>query len=67
MQHRNAALFPAIALVLGLAGCGQMIDDQVTYATWKQSPPDAAALIAVKPVRFDVTFAGNDGALLCTA
>ena len=51
MQHRNAALFPAIALVLGLTGCGQMINDQVTYATWKQSPPDAAALIAVKPVR----------------
>jgi pilus assembly protein CpaD len=64
MKHRNAALsFPAIALVLGLAGCGQMINDQITYATWKQSPPDAAPLIAVKPVRFDVTFAGHDGAI----
>jgi len=63
MQHKTAALLSTIVLAIGLAGCGQMIDNHITYGTWKQSPPDAAPLISVKPARFDVTFVGSDDSL----
>jgi len=63
MQHRNAAPFLTIALALALTGCGQMLDNHITYATWKQAPPNAASRISVKPARFDVTFAGDDAAI----
>lgn len=63
MQHRKSALFLTIALALPLAGCGQMENNHLTYATWKQAAPDATSQISVKPVRFDVTFSGDDAGI----
>ncbi len=60
MQHKITARFLPIALSFALAGCGQMINNQFTYATWKQSPPDATSQVTATPARFDVTFSGTD-------
>ncbi len=63
MQHKNAALFLTIALALPLGGCGQMINNHLTYATWKQAAPKATSQISVKPARFDLTFSGQDASI----
>jgi pilus assembly protein CpaD len=60
MQNRCAAVFLTFAIALPLTGCGQMVDNHITYATWKQSAPIAKSDVSVKPVRFDVTFASDD-------
>ncbi len=54
---------PLLAFSLALAGCGQFVNDHLTYATWKQQQPDAQSQVSVKPVRFDVTFSGDDAVL----
>ena len=60
MQHRTSLAVLLLAAALPLAGCsGQMIN-HIPYATWKQSPPEAASQVTVKPVRLDVTFNGED-------
>lgn len=63
MQHRTAVLILTLVLAIPLAGCGQMENNHITYATWKQAAPDATSQISVKPTRFDVTFSGNDAAI----
>lgn len=61
MQNRNAALLLISALALPLAACGQVVNDHITYALWKQNAPPASTVVTVKPVRLDVAFA--DGAV----
>lgn len=63
MQHRTAIAALLLAAALPLSGCGQMVNDQITYATWKQSPPDATSQITAKPVRFDISFNDSEGAI----
>ena len=63
MKHRNRSLILTLSLALPLFGCGQMFNDHITYATWKQSAPDATSQVTVKPARFDVTFTGDDAGI----
>jgi pilus assembly protein CpaD len=63
MKHRTAIALLLLAAALPLSGCGQMLNDHITYATWKQSPPSAAPQVSVKPSRFDVTFSDSEGAI----
>ena len=63
MQHRTAIALLLLAAALPLSGCGQMVNDHITYATWKQSPPDATPQVSVKPARFDITFNDAEGAI----
>ncbi len=63
MKHRTAIALLLLAAALPLSGCGQMINNHITYATWKQSPPDATPAVSIKPARFDVTFSDSEGAI----
>lgn len=63
MQNRPAVAAAFLALALALSGCGQLVNNHITYATWKNSPPNAQAQVSTKPARLDVTFSGDDGTI----
>jgi pilus biogenesis lipoprotein CpaD len=63
MENRKLSPLLAIALALPLMGCGQLLDNHITFATWKQQAPNAAPQVTVKPARFDVTFNGEDSGI----
>jgi pilus assembly protein CpaD len=61
---KNPALLVTAAALLafGLAGC-DTVPRQVSYATWKQVPPRVTPQATIAPVRLDVHFAPDEGAL----
>jgi pilus biogenesis lipoprotein CpaD len=63
MQHKTTFALLFLAAALPLAGCSGQEINSFPYATWKQSPPEATSQVTVKPVRFDVTFNGDDSAV----
>ncbi|MGH6702377.1 MAG: hypothetical protein ACRECG_03095 [Bradyrhizobium sp.] len=63
MQHKTTLALLFLVAALPLSGCGQMINNHFTYATWKQSPPEATSQVSIKPARFDVAFSGDDSAI----
>jgi pilus assembly protein CpaD len=63
MQNKSAVAASFLALALALSGCGQLVNNHLTYATWKQAAPNAQAQVSTKPVRLDVTFNGDDGTI----
>ncbi|MFI5461661.1 MAG: CpaD family pilus assembly lipoprotein [Isosphaerales bacterium] len=62
MQNIRLLVTAAVVLVFGLAGCDSM-PRQVSYATWKQPLPRVEPQATVTPVRLDVHFAPDEGAL----
>jgi len=63
MQHKKTLALLLLAGILPLAGCNGQQIDSIPYATWKQSPPDAASQITIKTARFDITFNDAEGAI----
>ena len=62
MQNVRLLATAAVLLAFGLAGC-DTTPRQVSYATWKQPQPRVAPQVTVAPVRLDVHFAPDEGAL----
>ncbi len=62
MQNTRFLATAAVLLVFGLAGC-DTVPRQVSYATWKQVEPRVQPQATVAPVRLDVHFAPDEGAL----
>jgi pilus assembly protein CpaD len=62
MKNVHLLATAAVLTALGLAGC-DTVPRQVSYATWKQPLPRVEPQATIAPVRLDVHFAPDEGAL----